>query len=135
MNIADAANLINSTIDFSVTGTALGTQNFKSIKVLGILDFSTAQGISQIYQDHALIYPSLPIGTPNNPEKYNYIKIQLPDGKVRAIGLPWIVDDSVRLHDVRTLTLTLNRASQADADRVRAYMLSNNRTDFTIDLS
>lgn len=134
MDVQYAASLIGKSVDFSLTGTGLGTQNFSGVRPLAVLDYSTALTISNIYQEHTLLFPSLPQGTPNNAEKYLYLKVQLDNGLVRAIGLPWIVDDSVNIRGGQSLTLVLNDASQADVDRLRAYLVSNNRTQFTIKL-
>lgn len=135
MDVAAAAALIGQTIDFSVYGSALGTQNFKNAVVNGVLNAASASRVSNIYQDHAAIFPALPVGSVNNAGGYQYITVTLPNREVRAFGLPWIVQDTVRVHGAQVLTLTLHKATEADAARLRSYLVSNNLTEFQIQMN
>jgi hypothetical protein len=105
----------------SIIGTA-----FTNVKVKAILDHeSVFQWIDPISM-HANLYPSVFAGNPAIPNDYKgylYAKIQLADGKMTVVGLPWI--SSFVVHTNTTIQTTVSDAQPADINRIRDILLLN----------
>jgi len=57
--------------------------------------------------NHANIYSSLPPGTTNNYQSYNYLLIKLSDGTSTEIGLPWVVVSSLSRTVRETMVISI----------------------------
>ena len=91
---------VGDVISFSVFHPSILGTGFNRVKVLAVLDADTAKlmGIDPIAL-HAAIYPFFePVENKTTYKKYNdylYVKLQMPNGDITALGLPWMNMDSV----------------------------------------
>lgn len=88
----------------------------EDVEVLGIVDKESAN----IYRDmdalHKNVYPMLPAGVPNNPDDYAYLKVGLANGKRTAIGLPWIIEDSIVISASGKLVIEIENVTPEEKD-------------------
>ena len=124
MSVYDHLNFGN-VISFDVYPGAIIGSTFSNVKVLAILDRETANIWIDTAAMHVNVYPTLPNGVPNDPNQYQYVKLQLPNGNISVIGIPWIKEDTIQLVDVGTLTITVANASPEDRERVIASLNAN----------
>jgi len=109
----------------------IGTQ-FSNVKVKAILDAeSTFQWIDPISR-HANVYPTLPPGVPNDWRGYNYAKVELPDGQVTCVGLPWIDEGSIQIHVNTTIQVTLTNVEPTDLNRIRDLLVLNGYSNLSV---
>lgn len=111
---------INKHFTFDVYPDAILGSSFQNVKVLAILDADTAKGYIDPQAMHVNIYPTLPVGlgVPNDPSQYQYIKIRFPNGNVTAIGIPWIVEDSIVEETTQALQFTIENVNPADRETI-----------------
>lgn len=117
---------IKGVYSFNVYPVArLGT-NFANVTVMGEFDQATAnaQGFDTA-AEHAAVYNTLPAGTPNDPSAYNYIKIKLPSGATQILGVAWIVENSIEIVNLGTITVKISNVNSSDTEKVRKALASN----------
>lgn len=110
---------------FSVHPVALLGNDFTNVTVLAILDEETARQTIDTYAVHRQYYPYLPSDTPDDSSAYNYVKLRMPSGDVRVIGLPWIINDTIELVEKVPLIVEIHDASLGDISRIRALLAAN----------
>jgi len=110
---------IGQRFSFEVYPTAILGNNFKDVRLEGILSARTAlaSGVD-IESLHRNVYPSLPAGVPNDPFQYNFIKIQHANGEYTYIGVPYIRSDSIEVSTGGTINLVFQDKTQTDLDRI-----------------
>jgi hypothetical protein len=121
-------------MDFKISGmysfevypvSVLGTA-FKNVKILAIIDQETAEASGlDTKAMHALVYPSLPSSTPNDPNKYNYIKIKTPSGQTQLIGLAWIVANTVQVVNLGKFTIEVDNESSGSQSKLLDALAAN----------
>ena len=78
--------------------------------------------------NHINVYPTIPNqvqqNIPNDYTKYDYILVKLLDGTLAEIGLPWIVPESITIHQVANTTITVPDCDQAGAAPILALIRS-----------
>lgn len=102
----------------------LGT-DFKNVKLLAILDFESANAIIQAKPMHVNVYPSCPVGTPNNPAQYTYLKILTASGQTTAIGVPWIKETSIREVQYQKAIVEIEPVALEDGPLIAAALIKN----------
>lgn len=118
--------IIKGIYSFSVYPVAeLGTA-FQNATVLALFDQETANqaGFDTVAQ-HALVYPRLPVGTPNDPSMYTYVKLRLPSGKIQILGRPWIVESSIEVVELGTITVKISNVSINDQAKIQQALAAN----------
>lgn len=127
---------IGSLISFSVwPSSVLGTL-FDKAKLLTFLDEDTAKVYIDTAAMHANVYSTLPIGTPNNPASYQYVKLKLQNGDNVVIGVPWINESTIVRHSGSTIVITIPDSNpNDDVSKVRQALLGRGFTKFTIAVS
>lgn len=129
----DFPGLLGRTVSFSVYPVGILQQDFKNVAVRGILASDTARQYIDPATMHVSVYPSLPVGTPNNHQSYLYLLIQFPNGEQTCLGTPWIDPNTVMV-DAEKANYAINffDLTVADTERVRQLLLANNITRFEI---
>lgn len=61
--------------------TKLISDIFTNVKVLGIVGFEVASAFEDVAAVHANIYSTLPEGTPEGAEDYDYLYVETIDGQ------------------------------------------------------
>lgn len=107
---------------------------FEGVTANGIVDHRMANNYIDTAAYHANIYGALPPGeVVNDHTKYSYLVVTLPNGTQTALGLPWIVEDSVivRGRDIWTFDVVdvteTDIAEIARLLRARGYTIANPR--------
>ena len=110
---------------FNVYPTALLTTSFTNVTIKAIMDPISAAKEIDIYALHAQVYPSLPVGAPNDPTAYDYVKLQTTAGNTTILGMAWIDASTVALVQANTITATISNVSAADMNRVMNCLVQN----------
>lgn len=122
MNLVLSSIMSFEVFPFSVLGT-----NFKNVKILAIFDRDTAElaGMDTRAQ-HALMYPFLPSTVPNDPSKYNYVKIRMPSGETQILGMAWIDEASLEIVNLGKFVVELDNISSSDQSKILEALSANN---------
>lgn len=129
----DFPSLLGRTVSFAVYPVGILQQEFKNVTVRGILSADTARQFIDPATMHVSVYPSLPVGTPNNHQSYMYLQVQFPNGEQTCLGTPWIDTNTVQIDAEKSnYTISFYDLSVADTERVRQLLLANNITRFDI---
>ena len=83
------------TYSFKIYPSVVLGNDFTNVVVEDILSRATAEAFEKVTTLHALVYPYLPAGTPDDPDSYDYLKIRHPSGVTRIIAVQWIQMDTV----------------------------------------
>lgn len=114
-----------STIDFDVWPSQVLGASFKSMKVEAILDFETTRFFKlDPASMHAMVYPTLPTGTPNDFRAYSYLKLRHPNGDIQCLGVPWIKADTVVAKTTQEITAVIRNAKVGDLEQVRLALVA-----------
>ncbi len=113
--------------------TKLISDIFTNVKVLGAVGFDLANNIEDVAAIHANIYSTLPEGTPESPEDYDYLIVETIDGQRKAVGGPWI-KDPITVVDSATIRVTLNNATTSDVEKVRNALNAYGFIDLSIEV-
>jgi len=124
-----------STYSFSVYPSAMIGSDFTNIVALGVVDYEVARKYDDIYALHAQVYNTLPSGTVNNAEGYDYLLLRTQDGSTTVLGLPWIREDTIELKDARTANVTIFGVSGSDVEKIRNALVQNGYNNVEITLS
>ena len=106
---------------------------FTNVKVLGIVGFEVASAFEDVAAIHANIYSTLPEGTPEGAEDYDYLYVETIDGQRKAVGVPWI-KDPITLIDSATIRVTLSNSSTSDVEKVRDALNAYGFIDLSIEV-
>jgi hypothetical protein len=117
--------VFGNVISFDVYPATIIGAHFSDAKVLGLLDKDTANLWIDADAMHVNVYPSLPAGTPDDPDQYQYVKLRHLNGTVSIIGIPWINADTLEISQRGTLTITVSDASPLDKDRIIRALAAN----------
>ena len=116
---------IGKIVSFTLYPAAVIGTEFSYVKVKAILDpESTYQWIDPVSR-HANVYPTLPPGVPNSWRGYNYVKVELADGQVTCVGLPWIDESSITIHTNTTVQAVISDVQPTDITRIRDLLVLN----------
>lgn len=96
--------IIDTMVSFDLyPATILGT-SIKLAKVLGVCNAQVAMAAGHDGPAmHAIVFPTLPSGTPNGYDRYHYVHLKLQNGTKTFIGIPWIKESTFTVEVVRTL--------------------------------
>ena len=132
--ILDKMN-INDVATFDVYPNALLGTQFRQCTILAIWDYETTRSMGfDPDAQHVKVYDTLPAGTPNDPAKYQWLKVRLVSGDVTAIGVPWIKADTIKVITTSTITVTYTNASPDDVAKIRTMNANNGFSAYSIDI-
>lgn len=128
--------------NFSCWGSEILGTNYKSVEVEGVVGYSVAKRYMDLDGWHAQMYPTLPEGTPDRPQDFEYLLLKTPmvggDSKAPSaptvIAIPWIKEDSIVLVEGIDFNVKVRGKSIEDIDRVRLMFAQNNIQDFEIEI-
>lgn len=114
-----------NTVSFSVYPTAVLPSAYKNVLVLGIIDDTTARALGlSVEEKHVNVYNSLPVGTPDDPTAYMYVRIQHPSGVTEILGLPWIRESTIISLNFNTIHATISDVGPDDYEHILAVLAS-----------
>lgn len=125
---------IGKVYTFNVYGASvLGATIYKNMKLISILDYTTAKVVEPIDVSYRAIYPLLPVGTPDQPESCLYYRFTSMDSGESAIfANQWIDTNTVELIENINFQVTIEGASLKDMTRVRNAISQLGFTNFSI---
>ena len=133
--IPDINFKIRSVYSFDVYPTALLGTSYNNVTVLGIMDPTSAAKEIDIQALHVQMFPTLPVGTPNNPTEYDYVKILTTAGNVTILGMAWINAATVTLVNSNIITATIGNVSAADVNRITNALVQNGYSNISLQIS
>ena len=124
---------IDDVVTFDVYPSDLLGTKYHHCKVKAILDYDSVRQAG-VDPDalHVKVFASLPVGTPNDPQAYQWLKIQLVSGEYDYIGIPWVKADTIVVNTTTTVTVTYRNVSPNDVQKIRVMSANNGYTDFDI---
>lgn len=125
---------IRGVYSFDVYPAALMGTSFKNVTILAIMDADSANREVDTQALHVQAYPTLPIGTPNDPRGYDYIKIKTTAGETTILGLAWINDATVTQVSHSTINVAIGGVSASDVSKVRNALIQNGYNDLAISI-
>lgn len=129
--MADIRTLVGKIVSFSLYAPSVIGSGYTNVKVLGITTASIAKTFNDIVSQHAQVYPSLPVGTVNNYQAYDYVLIENANKKTVAIGIPWIQNEPTESAS-SIVTFTYTNLSASQIKELEFINRSNNYTDFSV---
>ena len=114
---------INSIYSFNTRVPAILGATIRNAKLVSIMDYEMANMFMSPNVSHAAIFPYLPVGTPNNPEKYTYLLFELETGKKQAFAYPWIEESTITEKSNRVITVTVSNTVSGDEIKIRDMLL------------
>lgn len=103
---------------FDVYPSMMLGNNFKNVKMIGIFDATMARSFADIDSLHANVYPTLPPGSPDNPNDYSYMRVQHIGGEYTLLGIPYIKPDSVKISGSQRIILTFENKNEEDLQNI-----------------
>lgn len=119
---------------FNVYPSAILGTGFKNATLQAILDYDSALAFSDLAALHIDVYPSLPAGTPNRPQDFDYLLLRMDNGASTVIGVPWIIEESIEVVQSLKINALIEDVSSADLERVRACLSQNGFDKITLEL-
>lgn len=123
----DISNIqIGQRFSFEVYPSSIMGNNFKDVVLEGVLspDMARAFGID-IVSLHANVYRTLPSTVPNDPTKYNYIRVRHQNNSFSVVGIPYVRPDSVVISTHGVLNLRFDGVTQQDQTRILNALSAN----------
>lgn len=68
---------------------------FDSVSVIGKVSLEVAMLQEDVVVKHMNVLPSLPDGVDSDPNNIDYLLVKDVNGATRAVGLPWIITNTV----------------------------------------
>lgn len=132
--VAITSSLIGKTIQFETLAPAVLGARYKDVKVLAILDPGTAKMFSDVLVRHIAVYPYLPPGIVDDHTRYNYVKLEMPNGAIEIMGIPWISESSISVIEQTDIRVVLKGRSHEDVELVRRALSANGFEDFVVEV-
>lgn len=103
---------LESTVSFDLyPAHYLGT-SIKNAKVLAVVNARTVMKLGfDAPAVHAAVFPTLPPGTPNAFDKYQYLVLKLANGQETYVGVPWIKEATYVEEMIRTVAMFIENIS------------------------
>lgn len=112
-------------LSFEVYPAAVIGTHFDDVKVMGVFDSDTARMWIDPEALHVNVYPTLPAGTPDDPEQYQFVKLKHLNGNISIIGVPWIREDTIQISQKGTFTFKVEDVGPVDRDRIIKALAAN----------
>ena len=112
---------IGDVISFDVHVTGVLTQDYDNVRVQGIVPAKACANYGyDVYALHAQIFRMIPSGTmQDDPESYQYLLVETLDNQWKIVGLPWINQETIRVHTQTSAIFTVPNIAQEDINRIR----------------
>lgn len=120
---------IGQRFSFEVFPAAILGNTFKDVVLDAHLSPDGARAFGcDIHSLHANVYRTLPNTVPNDPSKYNYLRVRHANGAFSIIGEPYIRPDSIVLSTHGVLQLRFDNVTQMDQTRILNALSANGFT-------
>lgn len=122
------------TYSFTTYPVGIIGANYDNVVALGTVNAEVARRTADIDALHAQVYPTLPVGTPNDPNAYNYLILKLPSGGTTILGIPWIREDTVVVKDTQTAQALIFGVSGEDLPKITNALVQSGYTNIQLTL-
>lgn len=106
------APLVNDIVDFQlVVNGILGDERKGAVVIAQDLLYSAARLMDpqlQVKHTNLFQYFASAVGNVNDPSAYRYFAVQLANGSMEVIGIPWVNESTFRVVQGRTAIYTIN---------------------------
>ena len=124
--------LMHKTYTFNTLAPAILGASIKNAKLIGILDYDTALSYDNVNLKYRQIFPILPTGTPNQPEKCLYYRFLSESKEKIILADQWIDENSIEVIDHVSFQVNFVDASVEDLSRVRDLLNASGYVNFTM---
>ncbi len=111
--------------DFSIHPAQVLPGDYTAVTINAILDAETARQTHDIDAIHASVYPYLPVGTPDDPNSYDYVKVRLNNGTSTILGIPWIIQSTIQERESVKIYILLEDATMSSVEQARSALVMN----------
>ena len=112
---------IGTVISFEVYPSAQFGNNFQAVTLQATFNSALARMLGfDFIAANQQVYSTLPAGTPNDPTQYNYFQIKLASGETQILGIPWIREGTLSIHNGKRLTLVFDDLDETRKNRIIA---------------
>ena len=124
---------LGQTIAFEVYPSSVIGTRFNNAIVRGVVDHSGVTEFNPVVM-HANVFATLPSGSVDDFRKYNYLRLELENGNITFVGIPWIIANSVQVISNQDLVINIPKyGSYENQEFIKRMLLNNGITEFTID--
>ena len=124
---------LGQTIAFEVYPSSVIGTRFNNAIVRGVVDHSGVTEFNPAVM-HANVFATLPSGSVDDFRKYNYLRLELENGNITFVGIPWIIANSVQVINNQDLVINIPKyGSHENQEFIKRMLLNNGITEFTID--
>lgn len=124
---------LGQTIAFEVYPSSVIGTRFNNAIVRGVVDHSGVTEFNPAVM-HANVFATLPSGSVDDFRKYNYLRLELENGNITFVGIPWIIANSVQVISNQDLVINIPKyGSHENQEFIKRMLLNNGITEFTID--
>jgi hypothetical protein len=124
---------LGQTIAFEVYPSSVIGTRFNNAIVRGVVDHSGVTEFNPAVM-HANVFATLPSGSVDDFRKYNYLRLELENGNITFVGIPWIIANSVQVISNQDLVINIPKyGSYENQEFIKRMLLNNGITEFTID--
>lgn len=116
---------------FKIYPSNLITSDFTNVKIISIGGWESVPFIKPA-EKHAIVYSTLPDGTPNDYRAYKWVMLRLENGDITAIGLPWIDESTVKINSNTDVVITVHSAGGDDVPFLRKVLAAHGYHDVEI---
>ena len=126
-------DFLGQTIAFEVYPSSVIGTRFNNAIVRGVVDHSGVTEFNPVVM-HANVFATLPSGSVDDFRKYNYLRLELENGNITFVGIPWIIANSVQVISNQDLVINIPKyGSHENQEFIKRMLLNNGITEFTID--
>lgn len=117
---------IGQRFSFEVYPSAILGNNFNDVTLDSIMSPESARSFGvDIFAMHANVYRTLPSIVPNDPLKYSWVRVKMPNGGYIVLGEPYIRAESIVISSTGVLNLSFIGVSQTDQTRILNALSAN----------
>lgn len=131
--MADVSKLTPGLVLCFELNTKFLANEYTNVKLISICDATIARMYEDVDATHANIISDLPVGTPSSCDEYNFLIVKLIDGKIKAVGVPWI-KDPIRIVQKGTIVVKVNNVDVNDTEVISRALNAFGYSDFEITL-
>ncbi len=110
---------VGQKVSFEIYPSHIHGSTFNNVTISAFFDYKLANALGfDIISAHNMVFPSLPIGIPNDPTQYNYVQVTSESGKTLILGTPWIINNTIVVGNGRKLTLVFQDINETRKGRI-----------------
>lgn len=123
---------VGKTYNFETIAPGILPSSFKNAYLLTETTFETANRQENVDLKYRQIFPVLPPGSLDNPKKHRWFIFKAENGSEVTLCSQWISESSIEEVSAISLDIHIVNVTAADAQRIRALLISAGYKSFTI---